>query len=74
LVAVLGGVLAAWFSPRLAPWAVLLVGLATPVWFYSVVFWEHTLASLVALLAVCVLVRAPHRGSHRGCHSAQCAH
>jgi hypothetical protein len=61
LVAVLSGVLATWFSSRLAPSAVLLVGLATPVWFYSVVFWEHTLASLFALLAVCVLVRAPHR-------------
>ncbi|MDX2165631.1 MAG: hypothetical protein SF182_01150 [Deltaproteobacteria bacterium] len=61
LVALLSGVLASWFVPRLAPAAVLLVGFATPVWFYSVVFWEHTLATLFALLAVCALVRAPLR-------------
>ncbi|MBN1268966.1 MAG: hypothetical protein JXB04_05220 [Kiritimatiellae bacterium] len=29
---------------RAAPQAVLIAGLTTPVWFYSVVFWEHTLA------------------------------
>jgi len=61
LTATLSGVMASWFAPALAPYAVLLVGLATPVWFYSVVFWEHTSATLLGLLAVGLVVRAPRR-------------
>ena len=49
LIAVLSGALATWLAPGLGPAAILLVGLATPVWFYSVVFWEHTLATLFGL-------------------------
>lgn len=61
LTALLAGVMASWFAAALGPPVVLLVGLATPVWFYSVVFWEHTLATLFGLLAVCLVVRAPRR-------------
>jgi hypothetical protein len=61
LVAFLSGFLASWFAPGLGPLAVLLVGLATPVWFYSVLFWEHTLATLLGLIAVGLFVRAPQR-------------
>jgi hypothetical protein len=32
--------------------AVLLTGLCTPVWFYSVVFWEHVPAACLALFGV----------------------
>ena len=37
--------------------AVLLVGLCTPLWFYSVVFWEHTLALGLLVWAVGLLLR-----------------
>jgi hypothetical protein len=60
-VALLSGLLAAWFAAGLGPPTVLLVGLATPVWFYSVVFWEHTLATLLGLMALWLFVRAPRR-------------
>src|SRR5579862_3445041 len=45
--------------PRWAPFTVLLVGLATPLWFYSVNFWEHTVACLLALLAVYIAIASP---------------
>jgi len=61
LIALLSGVMASWFAPRLGPPAVLLVGLGTPVWFYSMLFWEHTLATLLGMIAVGLLVRAPRR-------------
>jgi hypothetical protein len=62
LTAVIAGVLAAAISPGAGAWAVLLVGLATPVWFYSVLFWEHTLATCLVLLAVAVAAFSRRRG------------
>lgn len=38
-------------------WTVILVGLGTPIYFYSVVYWDHTLASLLGILALFGLVR-----------------
>jgi hypothetical protein len=61
LIALLSGLMASRFDPLLGPFAVLLVGLGTPVWFYSMLFWEHTLATLLGLIAVGLLVRAPRR-------------
>ena len=56
LITLLSGRIVHAFTPRLAPLAILLVGLATPVCFYSQCFWEHTLTSLLGLLAVAILV------------------
>ena len=39
--------------------AVVLVGLGTPIFFYSQVFWEHSIATLLGLLALCSLVSSP---------------
>ncbi|MEO8603027.1 MAG: hypothetical protein ABI629_10675 [bacterium] len=52
LIGLASGWIAAGFDRRLAAPAILLVGLATPVWFYSLTFWEHTLAALLAMAAV----------------------
>ncbi len=52
LAAVVAGVLAAAVRPAAAAPTLVLVGVATPVWFYSMLFWEHTLASCLALVAV----------------------
>lgn len=41
----------------IAPLAVLLTGLATPVWFYSQVFWEHTLAVCACVWAAFFALR-----------------
>jgi hypothetical protein len=56
LTAVLAGVLTAQHHPRLTPLAILLVGIGTPVLFYSLCFWEHTVATVFGTLAVAVLV------------------
>jgi hypothetical protein len=58
LIAVLSGVVAHALSRRLAAPAILVVGLATPVWFYSLTFWEHTPAVCLIMLAVAILVRS----------------
>lgn len=42
--------------------ALLLAGLATPMFFYSVLFWEHLPALSVALLGVYWIVSVPERG------------
>lgn len=54
LIALTSGWIAAGFDRRLAAPAILLVGLATPVWFYSLTFWEHTLATLLAMASLVV--------------------
>lgn len=59
LLAVIAGVLAAAVRPGAAVPATLVVGLATPVWFYSTLFWEHTLASCLAMLALAIVAVAP---------------
>jgi len=37
--------------------AVLLTGFATPVWFYSQTFWEHTTAACLCVWGVCFVMR-----------------
>jgi hypothetical protein len=46
------------FDFRLPPWGVLLIGLGTPLWFYSLVFWEHTFVTLLALAALYIILAA----------------
>jgi hypothetical protein len=61
LAALLSGRLAAIFDRRLAPWAILAVGLATPLAFFSQAYWEHTLATALALAAVVLLAARTQR-------------
>jgi len=44
-----------------APLAVPLVGLATPIFFYAVTFWEHNTAVLLTTAAVLLLARTEDR-------------
>lgn len=55
LLAVVAGALAAAVCPGAGTATLLLVGLATPVWFYSVLFWEHTVAGGLAMVALAVV-------------------
>lgn len=57
LTAVIAGLLAREIDASLALPAILVVGLATPVWFFSLCFWEHTAATAFGLAAVYVVVR-----------------
>lgn len=69
LIPLLGGWLTsvvAWrityhFKPTLAPWAVILVGFGTPLFFYSQMFWEHTAVALLGIIAVWVLATSQPR-------------
>lgn len=61
LVATLTGLWVWLFRPRAAPLAVLLAGLATPLAFYSVSFFEHTLATLLGVAALTCLICWPGR-------------
>src|SRR5215470_202956 len=55
LIALLAGQLSRAWDRRLAPFAILAVGLATPVAFFSLTFWEHTLATALALGALAIV-------------------
>jgi hypothetical protein len=55
LAALLAGHLSSAWDRRLAPWAILLVGLGTPIAFFSLTFWEHTLSVLLGLLALAIV-------------------
>jgi len=63
LTAILAGVVTWPFGPRAAGLAILLTGLATPIAFYSLSFFEHTATTLFAGLAVALLVHRPGRFS-----------
>ena len=58
LTAVLAGRLMFEIRPPLAPAAIALTGLATPLCFYSQTFWDHTLATFLATAASLILVRS----------------
>jgi hypothetical protein len=60
-LAVIAGRWAASYDSALVPIAILLVGCATPVIFYSLSFFEHTLASLLGVVAITALAAAPPR-------------
>jgi hypothetical protein len=59
LTAVIAGVLADKVRAGVGAPALLLVGLGTPVWFYSELFWEHTAACCLALIALAFVALAP---------------
>ena len=50
-------------SPAANHVAVLLAGLCTPIWFYSVVFWEHTIAACLCVWSICYIVEYGARGA-----------
>jgi hypothetical protein len=60
-IALLSGWLVRIYDARLAPLAILAVGLGTPVAFFSLTHWEHTLASLLGLMALALVVHHPDR-------------
>lgn len=60
-IALVCGWVTAKLGSPLAPLTILVVGLASPVFFYSMTFWEHTLASLLALIGVAIVVVAGGR-------------
>jgi hypothetical protein len=61
LAALLSGRLAGLYDRRLAPLAILTVGLATPLAFFSLTYWEHTLATLLGLAAVVLIAEHERR-------------
>lgn len=61
LTATLAGACTRILVPQSRTWpliAVLVTGLATPVFFYSTMFWEHTLATVCVLTAVYFMLLA----------------
>jgi len=58
LVALAAGWLSCAWNPRLAPLAIIGAGLATPIAFFSLTFWEHTLACALGLAALVIVAAA----------------
>lgn len=64
ITAFISGWLAEHIVPRSGVITVIAVGLASPIFFYSQLFWEHTFTVLLCLLAVCFLWRTfDHTGT-----------
>jgi hypothetical protein len=59
LAAVAAGVIAAAIRRDCGPPAILIAGLATSLWFYSQLFWEHTPACLLGMAAAAIVVLVP---------------
>ncbi len=52
-------------SPSARPLAVLIAGLGTPLWFYSMTFWEHAPAACLAAWAAAFMFRHLTKGTMR---------
>lgn len=65
LTALWSGRLAGRFAPAAAPPTLLLVGLASPIFIYSLLFWEHTLTTFIALAALSAALDWHHPASAR---------
>jgi hypothetical protein len=50
---------------RAQAWAIVLAGLATPVWFYAVMFWEHSLAVCLVVWSLVAIAGFARTGSAR---------
>lgn len=66
-VAILSGLIVRRITSRGAWVTVLVVGLCSPLWFYSVLFWEHSLAVLSGMVAIygCVVLISSSRREHQ---------
>ncbi|HVP58739.1 MAG TPA: hypothetical protein VMU02_11620, partial [bacterium] len=51
---------------RAKTYAILIAGLATPIWFYSETFWEHTLAVCLVVWALVFVMRFLREASSGG--------
>jgi len=51
--------------PRGRVLAILVAGLATPLWFYAVIFWEHAVAASLCVASVALALEFLTRGSRR---------
>lgn len=62
LSAVIAGRWMALADSQLAPLAILLIGCGTPLFFYSLGFFEHTLSTFAGVVATSILLGSPARG------------
>jgi hypothetical protein len=62
IAAILAGLLAREIDADLGAPAILVVGFSTPIWFYSLCFWEHTSATALGLAGAYAVVRGEGRG------------
>ena len=51
-IALLSGLIVYRYRPHAAPWAIFLVGFATPIPIYSIQFSEHTLATMLSMIVL----------------------
>jgi hypothetical protein len=58
MIVALSGWLAHRFMPAATPLVIVTVGLGSPILFYALLFWEHTLATLLGLAALWSAIRA----------------
>lgn len=66
LLAFVGRIAAlAGLPPRGRALAILVAGLATPLWFYAVIFWEHAVAASLCVVSVALAFEFLVRGSKR---------
>jgi hypothetical protein len=65
MIVALSGWLTHRFMPAATPLVIVMVGLGSPIFFYALLFWEHTLATLLGLVALWQAIRAYELGGWR---------